>query len=398
MVLSTHVAHAEQTTATITGRASDASGGLLPGVTVAITIPAMIGGERTTVTDGQGAYQFTLLPPGEYRVAFTLSGFATLTIEQVAATADATMTVNGRLEVAGLETSVTVVSQTPAIDVTATTIATNWDQEKLQDLPYARGIRGLAMLVPGLTSTQFDVGGNTVGGSTTTGANSYGRTGDELARYEGAVWDQHFGDYDSYQSVQAATAAKGADAQTPGLSLNFLVKSGSNAFHGTYLAAYETSAFQGTNVDQALLNRGYSAGANQVTRYNDYHADLGGPVVHDKLWFYSAYGRTYSALLIPGFIAQSTGQQAGVYTPIDSGTCKMTYQATRNGKLEVTDLVSPKHQPYRGASPFVTLEASENQNSTDQIGPVVRWNQILSKTMTLEASRSRTRYRWPEVP
>src|SRR5258706_8599468 len=196
MLLSTCTAHAQQTTATITGRASDTSGGLLPGVTVAITSPAMIGGERTTVTDGQGNYQFTLLPPGEYRVALTLSGFATLTIERVAVTPSATMTVNGRLEVAGLEASVTVVSQTPAIDVKATTIATNWDQEKLQDLPYARGIRGLAMLVPGLTSTQFDVGGNTVGGSTTTGANSYGRAGDELARYEGAVWDQHFGDYD----------------------------------------------------------------------------------------------------------------------------------------------------------------------------------------------------------
>ncbi len=361
-------ARAQQTTATITGRATDASGGLLPGVTMAITSPAMIGGERSTVTDGQGAYQFTLLPPGEYRVVFTLAGFATLTIEQVLVNADATMTINGRLELAGVETSVTVISQTPAIDVTATTIATNWDQEKLQELPYARGIRGLAMLVPGLTSTQFDVGGNTVGGSTTTGANSYGRSGDELMRYEGAVWDQHFGDYDSYQSVQAATAAKGADGQTPGLSLNFLVKSGSNAYHGTFLAAYEPGAFQTTNVDQALLDRGYSAGTNQFTRYNDYHADLGGPIVQNKLWFYGAYGRTYSGLLIPGFVSEATGQQAVFYTTIDSGSFKVTYQATTNGKLEVTELLSRKHQPYRGASPFVTLEASENQNAPTRSG------------------------------
>ncbi len=391
-------ARAQQTTSTITGRATDASGGLLPGVTMAITSPAMIGGERSTVTDSQGAYQFTLLPPGEYRVVFTLAGFATLTVEQVRVAADATMTINGRLEVAGVETSVTVVSQTPAIDVTATTIATNWDQEKLQELPYARGIRGLAMLVPGLTSTQFDVGGNTVGGSTTTGANSYGRSGDELARYEGAVWDQHFGDYDSYQSVQAATAAKGADGQTPGLSLNFLVKSGSNAYHGTYLAAYETSSFQGTNVDQALLDRGYSVGSNQFTRYNDYHADLGGPIVQNKLWFYGAYGRTYSGLLIPGFISEATGQQAVFFTTIDSGSFKVTYQATTNGKLEITELLSRKHQPYRGASSFVTLEASENQNSTDQIGPVIRWTQVLSKTMTFDSSFNRSGYWWPDIP
>src|SRR5260370_21850311 len=86
-LLSTCLAHAQQTTATITGRIADASGGLLPGVTVVITSPAMIGCERTTVTDGQGAYQFTLFPPGEYRVALTLSGFSALTIPQVAVTA-----------------------------------------------------------------------------------------------------------------------------------------------------------------------------------------------------------------------------------------------------------------------------------------------------------------------
>ena len=203
-------ADGQSLTSTITGRATDSSGALLPGVTVTISSPAMIGGERTTVTDGQGAYQLTLLPPGEYRVSFGLQGFATLTVEKVQVPVGATSTVNGKLELAGLQDSVTVVSETPAIDVKATNIATNWDQEQLEALPYARGIRGLTMLVPGLTSTQFDVGGNTVGGSTTTGANNYGRSGDELARFEGAVWDQHFGDYDSYEQVQASTAAKGA--------------------------------------------------------------------------------------------------------------------------------------------------------------------------------------------
>src|SRR5258708_12276046 len=80
MLLSTCTAHAQQTTATITGRASDASGGLLPGVTVAITSPAMIGGGRPTVTHGQGPYQFTPLPPGQSPVSFTPPRFPTPTI------------------------------------------------------------------------------------------------------------------------------------------------------------------------------------------------------------------------------------------------------------------------------------------------------------------------------
>src|SRR5688572_31243535 len=66
---------AQTTTGTITGRALDASGGVLPGVEVSITSPAMIGGARTAFTDEQGVYRFTQLPAGEYRVSFRLSGF-----------------------------------------------------------------------------------------------------------------------------------------------------------------------------------------------------------------------------------------------------------------------------------------------------------------------------------
>ena len=78
----------------ITGRAVDGSGGLIPGVEVSITSPAMIGGARTAPTDESGSYRFTLLTPGAYRVSFSLPGFKTLNIEGVNVTAGATMTIN----------------------------------------------------------------------------------------------------------------------------------------------------------------------------------------------------------------------------------------------------------------------------------------------------------------
>src|SRR5215475_1406766 len=70
-----------ETTGTITGRAQDSSGALVPGVEVTITSPAMIGGARMAVTDETGTYRFTLLPAGAYRVSFALSGFKTLNID-----------------------------------------------------------------------------------------------------------------------------------------------------------------------------------------------------------------------------------------------------------------------------------------------------------------------------
>ena len=100
-------------TGNITGRAQDSSGALIPGVEVSIASPAMIGGARTEVTDETGTYRFTLLPAGTYSVKFALSGFKTKTITDVIVTPNATMTINGPMEVASTAEEITVTSQTP---------------------------------------------------------------------------------------------------------------------------------------------------------------------------------------------------------------------------------------------------------------------------------------------
>jgi hypothetical protein len=385
-----------QTSGTLTGRALDSSGGVLPGVTVTITSPAMIGGARSAVTDEQGAYRFTQLASGEYRVSFALQGFQTLNIEGVRITIGATQTINGTLRIDNISESITVTSDTPTIDLQATTVGVNWDQKQMDDLPYGRGVRGLARLVPGLSPTQFDVGGNTVGGSTTTGARSYGRSGGALIKFDGVVWDQFFGDYNTYDQVQVAAAAKGADQQSPGVTLSFVIKSGSNRFSGMYLGAWQDGAFQSNNVTQELRDQGFDPGDNKFTRYNDVSLDLGGPIVRDKLWFYGAYGYNYSGLLIPGFISEATGEQVEFFTRLDNPTIKLTWQASQNNKFEIVQQLNRKWQPYRNASRFVPLEATQNQLAWTAIGPSVKWTGVLNQSMTLDASFNRSGYWWPD--
>src|SRR5690242_11226945 len=87
-----------QSTGAITGRAADTSGALIPGVEVTVTSPAMIGGARSAVTDEQGTFRFTLLPPGTYRVSFALTGFKTLNLESVDVIAGSTRTINGTMD------------------------------------------------------------------------------------------------------------------------------------------------------------------------------------------------------------------------------------------------------------------------------------------------------------
>lgn len=318
-LLADRPAFGQATTGTITGRAADSSGAMLPGVTVSVSSPSLIGGSRTAVTDALGSYRFGQLPPGVYTVAFELASFRTLTIENVTVNANATATVNGPLQLDTLEESVTVTSSAPTIDLQNSEVSVNWSEAQMENLPFGRGIRGLARLVPGLAPTQFDVGGNTVGGSTTTGARSYGRAGGELIQFDGVVWDQFFGDYTTYEQVQVSGAAKGAEAQSPGVTLNFIVKSGSNQFHGNYLGAWQDGAFQGNNVTQQLRDEGFNPGNNKFTRYNDVGLDLGGPLLRDKLWFYAAYGYNYSGLLI---LASSTRRPANRWSTSRASTTR----------------------------------------------------------------------------
>jgi len=386
----------QSTTGTITGRAIDSSGAILPGVAVSITSPQMIGGSREAVTDSLGTYRFTLVPPGVYQVKFQLASFRALSVDGVVVTANATMTVNAPLQVENLAESVTVVSTTPTIDLQSTQVGVNWSEQQMEDLPYGRGIRGLARLVPGLSPTQFDVGGNTVGGSTTTGARSYGRSGGELIKFDGVVWDQFFGDYNTYDQVQVSAAAKGAESQSPGVTLSFLVKSGGNNFSGNYLFAHQTGGMQGNNVTPELRAQGFDPGNNKFTRYNDISLDLGGPIIKDKLWFYGAYGYNYSGLLIPGFISIESGEQVEYFTRLDNPTLKLTYQISRNNKFEITEQLNRKWQPYRNASTFVPMEATQNQIAWTAIGPAMKFTRVMNDRMTFDASFNRSGYWWPD--
>ncbi|MBI1875733.1 MAG: TonB-dependent receptor [Acidobacteria bacterium] len=398
LLLTAPPALAQQSTGAITGRAVDTSGGALPGVAVSIASPQMIGGARSTVTDDQGVYRFTLLPAGAYSVTFTLPGFNTLNIEGVNLAAGATMTINGKLEVATLQETVTVTSQAPTIDLESSKVAVHWDQQKLDDIPYSRSLTGLIMLIPGLYATNYDVGGSSFGTGSGPAARTYGRAGGGVVSYDGMIWDQTYGDFGTYEEAQVTTAAKGADAMNPGLTMNLVVKSGSNMFRGLGSVNYQSGDFQSQNITPELLTRGYAPGDNKFTKYQDYYGEVGGPILKDKLWFYASYRDASSGNYIPGFIRLADRSQVEFYTKLQDPTGKITYQLTRNNKFEGMFQAGRKWQPYRTASRFVPLEATQNQDSYSLVGPSFKWLSILSPRATFDASLQRGGYWWPDVP
>ena len=391
-------AEAQEQTGTITGRAADSSGATLPGVTVSVTSPNLIGGARTAVTNEQGIYRITLLPGGVYAVKFELVGFGTLSVEQVDLNAGATMTINGKLDVASLQETVTVVSQSPTIDLESSKVAVNWDQQKLDELPYSRSLTGLIQLIPGLYATSLDVGGSSFGTGSGPAARTFGRAGGGVVSYDGMIWDQTYGDYGTYEEAQITTAAKGADSMNPGLTMNLVVKSGSNTFKGLGAANYQSGDFQSNNIDDDLLARGYAPGVNKFTKLQDYYGEVGGPILKDRLWFYVSHRDASSGNFIPGFIQLSDRQQVEFYTKLQDPTGKFTYQLTKNNKVEGMFQFGRKWQPYRTASRYVPLESTQNQDSWSLVGPSFKWQSILGARSTFDASLQRGGYWWPDYP
>src|SRR5437870_2677152 len=103
--------------ATLAGTVRDASGAVLPGVTVEASSPALIEKTRSAITDGTGQYRIISLQPGTYTLTFTLTGFNTVKRENIQLTGTQVITIPVEMKVGGIEETITVTGETPVVDV-----------------------------------------------------------------------------------------------------------------------------------------------------------------------------------------------------------------------------------------------------------------------------------------
>jgi hypothetical protein len=147
----------------IAGVARDASGAVLPGVTVEASSPALIEKVRSAATDSQGFYRIIDLRPGLYTVTFTLPGFSTFRREGVELTAGFTATVNATMGVGALEETITVSGAAPIVD-TQNIIQQRVISREVRDaLPLSSNSGAFVSIIPG--ATQAAAGNQDVGGT-----------------------------------------------------------------------------------------------------------------------------------------------------------------------------------------------------------------------------------------
>ena len=139
--------------ASITGVVKDASGAVLPGVTVEAASPVLIEKTRSAVTDGTGQYRIVDLRPGTYTVTFTLPGFSTVKREGIELTGSFIATINADMKVGGVAETITVSGETPIVDVQSVRRQTTLSNEMLTTIPTARSWAATAVLIPGIVDS-----------------------------------------------------------------------------------------------------------------------------------------------------------------------------------------------------------------------------------------------------
>src|SRR5712691_3485172 len=282
-------------TGNIAGVVRDSSGAVLPGVTVEASSPALIEKVRSVITDSQGLYRIVELRPGMYTVTFTLPRFGTVKREGIALTTGFTVPVNADLKVGSLEETITVTGEAPVVDTQNVEQQQTLSREILDAIPTSRRPAQFITLIVGAdgganASTLHDVGGV---GSDRAFFGVHGQRADDMTYNFGGMDSRVFSgggfQYNAltFEEVVVETAAGSAEATTGGVQINIIPKDGGNRFSGTASYEYTGPKLTSDNVDDELRARGLNA-APSVRSYYDVGGGVGGPIKHDKLWFFSA--------------------------------------------------------------------------------------------------------------
>ncbi|MES1241902.1 MAG: carboxypeptidase regulatory-like domain-containing protein [Acidobacteriota bacterium] len=262
-----------QQTGSVSGVVRDSEGQPLPGATVTIKGPMLPTGS-VEVSRDNGAYDFERLPPGEYQVTAELSGMGTAERAVIVAVGRDTQ-VNLDLGAAAVSEEITVNAVAPVIDTRSTEVQVNFTQEAIEDLPIPRTYKGLFQLAPG------------VGENNRLAPNAGGARMDNTFLVDGInITNPHYGDVlpniteldiDEVNIKRGGVTAE--FGRTGGMVVNAVTKSGTNDLNGRVRMEYQPADFVSDSKDTTIRSK---------IDKDSVAGSLGGPIVHDRLWYYGS--------------------------------------------------------------------------------------------------------------
>lgn len=371
--------------ASLIGKVTDESGGAMPGVTVTVKSPVLQVPQVNTVTGVDGDYRVLELPAGVYSVAFELSGFQTSIRSDIHLTVGLSGKVDAVMKIGALSETVLVSGQSPVVDTVNVTGQTTLMQDQLRTIPMGGTMQEMLPLAAGVSlAAKPDVGDSNLASrsaiitygvvlQTTLDVEGMNTTTDHAANT--AVYLNSF----SLEEAQFKTSGNNAEVAFPGVAQVAVLKSGSNTFHGSVRGSYENPKWQGNNITPALAAQGIT-NTNPIVDPGYYEdlVDLGGRLIRDKVWFYSAYSNQgvtqgqINFVVAPNadgcWLASCGGTTpATVHSDLPGYNAKVSYQLNSTTKLIGVDMYALKHLSVNGGSALTPLPSTRFQRQPGSV-------------------------------
>src|SRR5436190_8289778 len=276
----------------LAGTVRDTSGAVLPGVTIEASSPALITKVRTGLTDETGQYRIPDLPPGTYKISFTLTGFTTVVREGLELSGGGVMTIGAEMRVGGLAESIVVSGESPVVDIQTARQQMVINGDIVRALPASRSYGNYIAALPAIQATGFGSGAATInnffsarGGRSTEGLIQLDGMNVGAPGNGGGV-SGYLYDMSNSSEVQVAISGGLGEADRGGPAFNIIPKTGGNTFSGTGFTSYAGKWGQASNIDDNLRSLGFGEQPALIKSY-DANIAVGGPILRDRVWFYA---------------------------------------------------------------------------------------------------------------
>ena len=273
----------------------DAQGGVIPGATVVLTNTAT-NDRREGVTGGDGTYRFLNLVPGTYRLDVELSGFQRYVRDQIVVNVQSTPRIEATLQLGSLQETVSVTGEAPLLQTENASVGTVVGSRAVQELPLnGRNVLNLVAVAPTVVPQGSSDGSLT--GKNVFAAGNYqiggGVANQSASLYDGVpLQDMSYGNIvaltpspEAVEEFRVQTNNSSAEfGRFTGGVINMVSRSGSNSFHGT---VFEYGRNRALNSNTFFGKR---AGLDKPPFVqNNFGGVLGGPVLKNKLFFFSSF-------------------------------------------------------------------------------------------------------------
>ncbi len=340
LLIASAVASAQLSTARLSGRVTDESKAVLPGVTVTMT-RTDTGLTRSDVTDGNGSYVLPNLPTGPYRLEVSLSGFRTYVQTGIVLQVAGTPEINVVLTVGALEETITVEGGSPLVDVQSSGVSEVVRTQEILALPLnGRNAADLVAIAGAAVRTGEANSRSMQGGVaySVAGGQSFG----VAFLLDGAMHNDPQNNLnlplpfpDALQEFRVATSGLTAEnGMHAGASVNAVTKSGTNRFSGNVFEFLRDHRFNAIN--KFALKRPDGKQQDDGLVRNQFGGTLGGPLIQNKLFFFGAYQGTLVRQTPAANIAfvPSAAMLAGDFTSFASPACNGGRALTLRGGFE----------------------------------------------------------------